>query len=68
MKITRTSFLSGISRTRDLDITEEQLEDYRAGEVAQRAFPNLTPGEREFFMTGATDEEWDERFKEDDVE
>ena len=28
--------------------------------------PHLTPGEREFILTGITDEEWDELFAEED--
>jgi hypothetical protein len=42
----------------DLDITVEQLIDYDKGMLIQSAFPNLTPEEREFFMTGITEDEW----------
>ena len=31
----------------------------------QNIFPHLTPGQREFIMTGITDDEWDETFKEE---
>lgn len=62
MKITRTSKFSGITRTLDLDITQEQLLSYEKGLKIQHAFPNLTPAEREFFMTGITEEEWSELF------
>lgn len=58
MKITRKSRLSGIVRTMDLDITQEQLLDYEKGMSIQSAFSNLTPDEREFFMTGITADEW----------
>ena len=58
MKITRTSIISGITRTMDLNITLEQAIDYEEGMKIQYAFPNLTASEREFFMTGITDEEW----------
>jgi len=58
MKVTRTSSVSGVTRTMDLDITPQQLIDYEKGMKIQYAFPNLTTLEREFFMTGITDEEW----------
>jgi hypothetical protein len=58
MEITRTSKLTGIRRTMDLDITLQQMLDYEKGMLIQNAFPNLTPAEREFFMTGITEEEW----------
>lgn len=63
MLVTRTSKLSGIIRTLDLDITQQQLLDYERGMKIQHAFPNLTPADREFFMTGITDEEWKEMFE-----
>jgi hypothetical protein len=33
--------------------------------VVQNAFPKLNASEREFLLTGMTDEEWDETFPED---
>jgi len=32
----------------------------------QYAFPNLTTAEREFFMTGITEEEWNAMFPDDE--
>jgi len=58
MEVTRVSNLTGIKRTMELNITHQQLLDYEKGMKAQDAFRNLTPSEREFFMTGITDEEW----------
>lgn len=58
MEVTRTSRLSGITRTIDLPITEEQLLDFSRGALVQDAFYNLTPSQREFFMTGITEDEW----------
>lgn len=63
MEITRTSRMSGITRTMDLPITHDQLLDYSRGALIQDAFYNLTPAQREFFMTGITEEEWDEMSK-----
>jgi hypothetical protein len=62
MKLTKTSSITGIEHTMDLDITPEQIERYNNGELIQRAFPNLSAGEREFIMTGITPKEWDDIF------
>lgn len=66
MIITRTSLISGIVRNRDLPVTEEQLRRWQAGEVAQRAFPHLSADDREFIISGCTQEEWDEAFGEEE--
>lgn len=60
MKITRISQATGIERTIDFDITEEQWNDYLSGTLIQNAFPTLSPEEREFIITGITADEWDE--------
>lgn len=62
MKITRKSTFTGVERTRDLNITEEQLAAYNAGALIQNAFPHLSDSDREFFKTGVTDEEWETVF------
>ena len=42
-----------------LDITDLQYDLWRSGQLsAKEAFPNLTPYEREFIMTGITEESW----------
>jgi hypothetical protein len=66
MKVTRKSQASGETRTMDLDITPQQLLDYEKGMKIQYAFPNLTTAEREFFMTGITEEEWNTMFPDDE--
>ena len=66
MLITRYSRYSGICRTMDLPITEEEIELYNNGALIQNAFPHLTPDQREFYMTGITSEEWDDLFKTED--
>jgi hypothetical protein len=62
MKVTRTSMFSGITRTIDLPVTEEQIARWERGELIQTAMPNLSPDQREFIMTGVTKEEWEEEF------
>jgi hypothetical protein len=66
MIITRTSPFTGESRSRDIPITEAQYDAWRSGVLIQNAMPHLTPGEREFILTGITDDEWDELFAEED--
>ncbi len=46
----------------DLPITQEQLDAWRGGKLIQNAMPDLTPAQREFILTGATPEEWNEAF------
>ena len=62
MEITRTSIISGVTRTRDLDVTLNQLQEWANGGLIQNVFSNLTPSEREFIKTGVSDEEWDALF------
>lgn len=60
MKITRTSIMTNITRTKDLPIAPYQWEAYQAGAFIQRAMPDLTADEREFILSGMTAEEWAE--------
>ena len=64
MLITRQSLLSGVTRAIELPVTQEQIDSYMNGSVVQDAFPHLTADQREFIMTGATADEWDEYFGE----
>ena len=66
MKITKISPLTGKQVTMDLPITEQQVMNWKHGLHAQDAFPNLTPGQREFIISGTTEEEWDQMFGEKD--
>ena len=59
MEITRTSILTGIERTQDIPVTQEQLTEWEGGKLIQDVMPELTPSQREFLMTGITDGEWD---------
>lgn len=64
MLITRTSQATGVTRTMDLPVTEDQLITLMTtNALVQDIFPELTDGQREFIMTGITDEEWQEIFK-----
>lgn len=63
MLITKTSSLTGAEHTMDIDVTLEQLWriDNRM-DVVQRIVPHLPPAEREFLLTGITNEEWELAF------
>ncbi len=60
MNITRTSMISGITRTRDINVTQDQLDNWQNGMTIQKAMPHLSTDDREFIISGATPEEWDE--------
>jgi hypothetical protein len=60
MEIIRVSLISGTTSARYLPITEEQIAKWKAGALVQDAFPELSPADREFFLTGITEQEWDE--------
>ena len=66
MKVTKVSGFTGITHTREINITFEQLERWRNGTLIQNAMPHLSPDDREFLMTGVTPEEWAETFGEDE--
>lgn len=73
-KITKTSMLSGVTRTLVIDHYEQdefdtRLNAWKDGKaLIQDAFPNLTDSQREFILTGSSDAEWDEYFSEKDEE
>lgn len=64
MLIHRVSDLTGVKRSREINVTEAQVRAWQAGELIQRAMPNLSADDREFIMTGTTPEEWDAAFPE----
>jgi hypothetical protein len=67
MQITRKSVISGEIRVKEIDVTLEQLTAYyEKNLLAQDAFPYLSASDREFIMTGITDEEWNDLYPEDE--
>lgn len=58
MKITKESMFTGQTHTLEVDITEEQLAAWRAGACIQDVCPHLSPGDREFLISGVTEKEW----------
>ena len=63
LRITKTSIFTGKDNTMELPISLERLARWQHGEgLIQNVFPDLDTTQREFLMTGATQEEWDEMF------
>jgi len=58
MLITKTCPFTGKNNTLDIDVTENQLREWKQGAMIQDAMPELTDDEREFIMTGILPEVW----------
>ena len=62
--VTRTSQLSGKTRTQIFRMKWKDYLRWQEGVPVQRALPYLTADEREFLMTGITADEWEMVFGE----
>lgn len=65
MQVTKRSRISGKEHTQEIDITQEQWDRWKAGEMIQDVCPHLSVDDREFLISGSTKEEWDQFFKRD---
>ncbi len=61
VKITGTCIITKLPVERVVK-KSEYIDYYKAGKYAQHAFKNLTPGEREFFISGCSEEGFDSLF------
>lgn len=57
MLIERVSAVSGERRTKEIDVTPEQLERLEDGEPVQEVLAHLSDEDRNFVVLGATAEE-----------
>ena len=65
MIIKRKSILTGIERSRNIPVNPEDMLNWEAGNInIQEAMPYLNDSDREFILTGITDEEWNQAFAE----
>jgi len=66
MIIERQSIVSGKVYQMELDITQQQLDDFANDKLGliQEAFPHLSVDEREFIISGIHPIEWRELFGE----
>lgn len=62
MQVTRKSALSGKTHSLEINITQEQYNRWKAGELLQNVCPNLSVDDREYLISGSTKEEWDAFF------
>lgn len=68
MLVTRLSPVTGNINSMELEISADQVRAFRSGALIQDAMPNLNHVEREFFLTGMTEEDWKETFGDDEEE
>jgi hypothetical protein len=63
-KVTRRSVFDRQMYTMELPVSQERIEIWAsgAGALIQDAFPELNADQREFLMSGATPEKWEEMF------
>jgi len=66
MLITRTSPVTGLSSTLDLDVTADQIKEWENGALIQDVMPHLSPSQREFIISGCTPEDFDLLFPSED--
>lgn len=68
MRITKVSQLSGKEHTMEIDVDQYQMirieNRYHSKELIQNIVPHLSMSEREFLMTGITEQEWNNTFGE----
>jgi len=64
--VTNTSFITGERHQMKIKVTPEQVQAWRGGVAIQKAMPHLNVDEREFFLTGMTNEEWDKYMADED--
>ena len=58
MQITKKSLITGIVRTVEMDITQDQFDQWQGGALIQVVMPNLSTDEREFLISGTIPDEW----------
>jgi len=47
----------------EIDVTDRQIEAWQDGLLIQKAMPNISPAERELFISGFCSECWKKIFK-----
>lgn len=63
MLVYAKSTVTGKTNVMDLPITQRELDVWKdSNMLVQDFFPNLTPEQREFILTGVTPEKWDAVF------
>ena len=65
MLITKFSPISMKDHSREIPVTQEQLDAWNSAVLIQNAMPNISADDRESLMTGITPEEWDAHFSDE---
>jgi hypothetical protein len=66
MYIKRKSVISGIERTRSIPVNPDDYAAWQAGLGSiQELMPYLNDNDREFILSGITEDEWDSAFGEE---
>jgi len=66
MLVRKQSLLTKRWNTMEIPATVEEIDAWRnGGKLIQDAFPHFTPDQREFLLSGATNEEWEAAFMPD---
>lgn len=60
IKVIKTSIFTNKQNEMFLPITKNELERWQKGECVQDVFPYLNDNQREFLITGATPQEWED--------
>lgn len=64
--VTRVSVLTGVERTRVINVDPDKLEFWEKNRMScpyiQNMFPELSDDDKEFILSGVTPEEWEELF------
>lgn len=68
MKITKQSLLSFKRHTLDIPISEEDYNKFCNGMSIQDAAPYLSKSDREFLISGITEQEWNQAFPKEEEE
>jgi hypothetical protein len=63
-ELSKVSLFTNRLNTMCIEMEIEDFYEWQKGALIQQVLPYLSPSEREFLMTGSTDDEWDEIFKE----
>ena len=58
MLVKKQDPFTGKLNTFEINVTQDQLDAWKAGTFIQEAMPNLSPEEREFIMTGIVPDSW----------
>ena len=66
VKIERTSPVTGRVNVRVIEVANSDLIRYSKGESIQKCFPYLSASDREFIISGCTEEDWKELFGEEE--